>query len=813
MQTRVPAPAEATKQQRNSAPQLAQLPAEQNRSFEDHRPETAQLTALQTMMNNSPPQQQTQVMQAKMIGSAQAQQMRTLQARMAGSDVAQREELEEPLQAQVDGGAVQREEVATASEAPKPNNTGLPDNLKSGIESLSGMSMDHVKVHYNSSQPAQLNAHAYAQGSEIHVAPGQEQHVPHEAWHVVQQAQGRVKPTMQMKMGVSVNDDVGLETEADVMGAKAAIVQKHSLNSQAIFRPPSAGPKLIQMAPIVATKGEAEGWVKGTNAGSNFVHFNIQMSGDSRLAVASVGHAQKNETGAFTNGLIVSVPRGTDDGGATPHTYVDRKLYGSLSSAGVGDTDTKIYATTAANPHESRTESLNNWRGWQSRYQPPLPRRRLPGRHIGWNVYQTGGVSEYVTKYENLGAGDQSLKTSLEQDYGVKDDAGLAIDETRPAAGVLGGLLSSFNQSGKVVLWFKGDPTLSGSVNSLQTAKTEHWLGADAGVKIINKLGVGNVVIAGTLSVGYKTILDRLITNANQYFTVDKLQAAGLNNIADQYGFFYRYGANMTHFGGRSGNLEPLAALGLNTIYFEEKGNGQANRDLHIGADNHIDKVVIDGVTSSAGIVSKGVSWLNPRTGLYRTGSPENADANQKAYYDKVINRWMGFAEDTAMTVDRRKGFHGYFLDGQDRNKTMAQNSASFKGNMVFPGQIRTPAQHEEDVLSNTDLNKIVDEIRLKGPGGHFKCVKDNIATLTKDSRFYAFADDDSDPTKYVTLPNLLASWNSVFAGVTAISDADVKNALLGSNDWIIDGSASQAAESFSLFDHTVFGGADVNLG
>jgi hypothetical protein len=45
--------------------------------------------------------------------------------------------------------------------------------------------------------------------------------LPHEAWHVVQQAQGRVKPTMQMKDGVPVNDDKGLEHEADVMGAKA----------------------------------------------------------------------------------------------------------------------------------------------------------------------------------------------------------------------------------------------------------------------------------------------------------------------------------------------------------------------------------------------------------------------------------------------------------------------------------------------------------------------------------------------------------------------------------------------------------------
>ena len=102
------------------------------------------------------------------------------------------------------------------------NNTGLPDDLKSGIENLSGYSMDDVKVHYNSSQPATLQAYAYAQGTDIHIAPGQEKHLPHEAWHVVQQKQGRVKATKQMKGKINVNDDIGLEKEADVMGAKAA---------------------------------------------------------------------------------------------------------------------------------------------------------------------------------------------------------------------------------------------------------------------------------------------------------------------------------------------------------------------------------------------------------------------------------------------------------------------------------------------------------------------------------------------------------------------------------------------------------------
>ena len=104
----------------------------------------------------------------------------------------------------------------------KANSTGLPDQLKSGIENLSGHSMDDVKVHYNSAKPTQLNAHAYAQGTDIHVASGQEKYLPHEAWHVVQQKEGRVKPTMQMKGKVNVNDDTGLEKEADVMGNKAA---------------------------------------------------------------------------------------------------------------------------------------------------------------------------------------------------------------------------------------------------------------------------------------------------------------------------------------------------------------------------------------------------------------------------------------------------------------------------------------------------------------------------------------------------------------------------------------------------------------
>ncbi len=96
----------------------------------------------------------------------------------------------------------------------------MPDNLKAGIENLSGFSMDDVRVHYNSSKPATVQALVYTQGTDIHVAPGQEKCLPHEAWHVAQQMAGRVSPTTNIN-GMPVNDNAALEHEADAMGEMA----------------------------------------------------------------------------------------------------------------------------------------------------------------------------------------------------------------------------------------------------------------------------------------------------------------------------------------------------------------------------------------------------------------------------------------------------------------------------------------------------------------------------------------------------------------------------------------------------------------
>ena len=199
---------------KTSIPSAAQSsqPAKQTSPAHSITPQSGPLAQLAAMMNQSPQ------VQAQLKVADEIQNSEPVQRQMA---LAAEINHAQPPVAQP---RIREEKPAQREAAPTPNRTGLPDQLKSGVESLSGISLDDVNVHYNSAKPAQLNALAYAQGTDIHVAPGQEQHLPHEAWHIVQQKQGRVKPTMQMKAGVSVNDDPGLEKEADVMGCRAMSV-------------------------------------------------------------------------------------------------------------------------------------------------------------------------------------------------------------------------------------------------------------------------------------------------------------------------------------------------------------------------------------------------------------------------------------------------------------------------------------------------------------------------------------------------------------------------------------------------------------
>jgi Domain of unknown function (DUF4157) len=98
---------------------------------------------------------------------------------------------------------------------------GMPADLVSGFAASTGHDLSNVNVVRNSSKPAEVGALAFAQGNDIHLGAGQDQHLAHEAAHIVQQREGRVQPTTQVG-GKPVNDSPALEGEADRMGAKAA---------------------------------------------------------------------------------------------------------------------------------------------------------------------------------------------------------------------------------------------------------------------------------------------------------------------------------------------------------------------------------------------------------------------------------------------------------------------------------------------------------------------------------------------------------------------------------------------------------------
>lgn len=117
----------------------------------------------------------------------------------------------------------------------KPNNTGIPTQLKQRIEQSSGFSMDDVQVHYNSQNPRKVGALAYTQEDHVYIASGQEKHLPHELGHVIQQKMGAIRPTL-YREGFAINDEPDLEKQADEIGAasseaESSLIKKGSISN------------------------------------------------------------------------------------------------------------------------------------------------------------------------------------------------------------------------------------------------------------------------------------------------------------------------------------------------------------------------------------------------------------------------------------------------------------------------------------------------------------------------------------------------------------------------------------------------------
>ena len=244
--------------------------------------------------------------------------------------------------------------TAQRVETPRPNNTGMPDNLKAGIETLSGFSMDDVRVHYNSSKPATVQALAYTQGTDIHVAPGQEKHLPHEAWHVAQQMAGRVSPTTNIN-GMPVNDNAALEHEADVMGEKAVQCEKDNNSicsmgkcNSIIQMSVSPGDVEKTMARVMASSSRTPvGWTpprssrgngKTTSAQDAFAQNVVKSGGRGRPAMIVIEnqssyvyvHLSKTVTDDSPVDLLQQLKGCIPGSASNPHITLDAKFFHAI---------------------------------------------------------------------------------------------------------------------------------------------------------------------------------------------------------------------------------------------------------------------------------------------------------------------------------------------------------------------------------------------------------------------------------------------------------------------------------------------------
>ncbi|KAA0592738.1 hypothetical protein J2848_006017 [Azospirillum lipoferum] len=194
------------------------------------------------------------------------------------------------------------------------NRTGLPDTLKAGIEALSGVSLDDVRVYRNSPKPAGMQALAYTQGTDIHVGPGQEQHLPHEAWHAVQQKQGRVRATTQMKNATPLNDDAQLEREADVMGAQAVQMMTRApmvgTTDAAPLRIALPGLAVVQRKYAPTRKGEvvwvkpagSVDWVKATFISDDGRAWNFRSEDGGTISISNRNNISQDNPAEYGDG-------------------------------------------------------------------------------------------------------------------------------------------------------------------------------------------------------------------------------------------------------------------------------------------------------------------------------------------------------------------------------------------------------------------------------------------------------------------------------------------------------------------------------
>ena len=186
------------------------------------------------------------------VGARRYMQRRSAQQRAARAEV----------EGQADGAATSNEQPmddAASSSTGRTGTAGVPTGagapLEPGVrehmERAFGANFSQVRVHEDS-HAEQLGARAYAQGSDLHFAPGTydpataagRELIGHELTHVAQQHARRVAAPQ--GKDAPINTDAGLEAEADDLGGRAARGEIVQLPGGSPAKPERTGAGAIQ---------------------------------------------------------------------------------------------------------------------------------------------------------------------------------------------------------------------------------------------------------------------------------------------------------------------------------------------------------------------------------------------------------------------------------------------------------------------------------------------------------------------------------------------------------------------------------------
>lgn len=162
----------------------------------------------------------------------------------------------------------------------------LPKGLQDRLSAATGQDFSQTTVHKNSGLPMRLGALATAQGNQIHLGPGQEQLLSHEAWHLAQQAQGRVKANTTIARQ-PINNDRQLEAEADQFAAGKPVgigPQSFSHNAAATTAPMQrVADETLKEEPTETSEGPTEEYLWHNDILLDTIFDDKETEGNERL--------------------------------------------------------------------------------------------------------------------------------------------------------------------------------------------------------------------------------------------------------------------------------------------------------------------------------------------------------------------------------------------------------------------------------------------------------------------------------------------------------------------------------------------------